>query len=418
MLRVSAFFAVALSAIALVPSACDPTRPADPSDGGAQQSSSSSGSTDDGTSCPKSSICAEPGKRVRIEDPECKNKEIDTANCGACDHSCLGGACSNALCAPQTLALDDLVRKPIALDGAHVVFVKAVKDSTTEDQLWRVPKTGGAPQMIGATGKVRSMVVAGERLIWSVAVTKPGPKVEHQIEACVLPGCTARTVLVPPTQGGAEQILAVSGTRLFWINGAASTPAKKFAVESCELATCAATIATLSPAEAGTSVTTPSIAVTSERVFWSALGVLHLCPKSACPPVSRVDAPAKIGKVATNGVDVFFWAFDDAIPETQIGHSKVLACPVAGCSGPPRTVVPYSHGSPAQNDIAADAKRVYQSLGDQLEWCPVAGCGERDPGGIIQASLGADATIQLDDTHAYVVHESTVKGFALDRAPK
>lgn len=88
----------------------------------------------------------------------------DPNNCGACGHSCLGGACARGQCQPvvlaenQTLEHDPLVPDAIAVDATHVTWV-------TGSRLSRVPIGGGAVHVLGTYPvSPEKMRVVGEHL--------------------------------------------------------------------------------------------------------------------------------------------------------------------------------------------------------------------------------------------------------------
>lgn len=356
--------------------------------------------------------CPDPNNQRRCGGV-CVDQDTDPNHCGACGHACLGAPCIDYVCDPLTLAFGQDLQKPIFLDATHVTFTRYVTASGPEDKIFRVPKDGGDAKELATTGKVKSLVVLKNRVVWSAAVTVEGGEVERRIESCALPDCTDRKVIVPHAHGGGDQVLATDGERLFWVNGAAASDARRFSVESCDVASCEATLATFAPARSGAWPHTPGFAVSDDYVFWSVLGELHGCPKAGCTGDSRYPAPGTIGKVGTNGAEVFFMSFDG--PEG--GNAKVMACAVTGCGNAPRIVYRYSYGELEENDVAADDKKAFFSLGDQLDSCPVTGCDY--PGPVVQNSLEEDTTIQLDETYVYVVHYGPKgRGFELVRAPK
>lgn len=87
------------------------------------------------------------GKLDCDSEPGCEVDPLnDPAHCGACGHSCGGGACLDGVCQPVKLA-DVLDPGCLALDEAHVY----VPDAATGEVL-RVPKTPGAPVVLAAQG--------------------------------------------------------------------------------------------------------------------------------------------------------------------------------------------------------------------------------------------------------------------------
>lgn len=80
----------------------------------------------------------------------CGDVSSDAANCGACGHGCLGGACESGVCRP--LALSSVptgsISETLALDGDSVYWMSS---GDTGYQLSKVAKAGGAKVQL-ATG--------------------------------------------------------------------------------------------------------------------------------------------------------------------------------------------------------------------------------------------------------------------------
>ncbi|AKT39428.1 hypothetical protein [Chondromyces crocatus] len=99
--------------------------------------------------------------------------ETDTTasseHCGACGHSCLGGACLAGTCQPVVLA--DTQNNPwtIALDDEHVYWTNGGQAASGNGSVARVRKMGGDVQMI-ATGQSYPFIgiaVADDHVYWT-----------------------------------------------------------------------------------------------------------------------------------------------------------------------------------------------------------------------------------------------------------
>lgn len=66
----------------------------------------------------------------------CMDVSADPANCGACGHDCLGGACAAGMCQPIVLSTTDAAFD-LTVDATHVYWV------THPGDVWKVPLTGG-----------------------------------------------------------------------------------------------------------------------------------------------------------------------------------------------------------------------------------------------------------------------------------
>jgi hypothetical protein len=74
----------------------------------------------------------------------CVDTEVDASNCGACEHDCLGGTCSEGRCSPVELAdqLEFVTELAIGADGA---FAGGHDTNAFGVPLVRIPFTGGSP---------------------------------------------------------------------------------------------------------------------------------------------------------------------------------------------------------------------------------------------------------------------------------
>jgi hypothetical protein len=129
----------------------------------------------------------------------------DPNNCGACLHSCLGGACLNGRCQPVTLA-SQVQTYDLAVDG-DTVF------ATAGGSVGSVPKAGGTFGLIGpASNGSLNLVIAGGRIYWDDLVLSSFPGGDR--------------ILSMPVGGGAAQSeredayypcgFAANATDLFW----------------------------------------------------------------------------------------------------------------------------------------------------------------------------------------------------------
>jgi hypothetical protein len=114
-------------------------------------------------------------------DGVCTDLETDPANCGACGHDCLGGACSLGRCQPFVLASLPAKTTPgqVATDGAYVVWT-AVGPRTAHGGVYSVLSNGGPNQkpflvdqvVAGAakddTAYLGPVVMAGGMAFWTV----------------------------------------------------------------------------------------------------------------------------------------------------------------------------------------------------------------------------------------------------------
>lgn len=114
----------------------------------------------------------------------------DTANCGACEHDCLGGACSESRCGPVVMYQAATLVSGVAVDDAWVYFGQA------NDGIARIakaaPANGAVPETVVSASLPLGMAVRGAQLVYSdngqlLSVDKrggaPGPLVNGPFEA-------------------------------------------------------------------------------------------------------------------------------------------------------------------------------------------------------------------------------------------
>jgi len=130
---------------------------------------------------------------------------VDPNNCGACQHSCLGGACQNGRCQPVTLA-SQVQTYDLAVDG-DTVF------ATAGGSVGSVPKVGGTFGLIApASNGSLHLAIAGGRIYWDDLALSSFPGFDR--------------ILSMPVGGGAPQSeredayypcgFAANATDLFW----------------------------------------------------------------------------------------------------------------------------------------------------------------------------------------------------------
>ncbi|MEO7034361.1 MAG: hypothetical protein ABI548_10730 [Polyangiaceae bacterium] len=120
--------------------------------------------------------------------PAAVDTNTDAANCGACGHSCLGGACAAGMCQPLLLgtvpSAVDYARDTIVSGGGVYVFSQVGNGSPSN--VWQTSATTPAtPTEVKVSGTV-SCIMNG-KLFWTTG-TQP-----DQIESCTLSNCAATT---------------------------------------------------------------------------------------------------------------------------------------------------------------------------------------------------------------------------------
>src|SRR5262245_28739027 len=80
-----------------------------------------------GPPAPSSDASSEGGTTLGDSGLACvADLKADPANCGACGHSCLGGACAGGVCRPVVLASAERLRwRGLGVDGQDVYFLQS-----------------------------------------------------------------------------------------------------------------------------------------------------------------------------------------------------------------------------------------------------------------------------------------------------
>jgi hypothetical protein len=285
----------------------------------------------------------------------CVDVTTDGANCGACGHSCLGGACQSSACQPVTLAAGLNAPAPIALSSSEI-FVGGYL-SAPSGYVAGIPLAGGALMLL-VTGQydVRHLTVDAQHIYWVNRFTS------GSVEMANLDG-SSPTVLAAAQDEPWDVV--VDATTVYWTN--ASVIAGGGAVNACAIAGCGGVptpVAAGRPRPMG-------LRLSGGRLFWveANAGTLVTCPTAGCgalgPTIlaSGQSDPQSLTIDAANA----YWISDV--------DGSVLTCPLTG--GVP-TMLGTSVRTPVlTNAIAVDATSVYwTSLGDGvIRSCAIGGCG-------------------------------------------
>ena len=128
---------------------------------------------------------------------------VDPLNCGACEHSCLGGDCVDARCQPITLASQQGSLRQLLLDDTYIYYVGP-------GALKRLAKSGGSPELIASySGTGFRMTMSGSYLYW---VTRDTGLVAR---ATKIPGSITETIATGQGDAGG---IATDGTTVWWNN--------------------------------------------------------------------------------------------------------------------------------------------------------------------------------------------------------
>ena len=93
----------------------------------------------------------------------------DVKNCGRCGHSCLGGACTAGVCQAVELgSITDAPMRNVVVSDQHVFASTSINLTTQVGGIWRLSKTGGAPELYSSIRYSEAMAVFGDKLYFVV----------------------------------------------------------------------------------------------------------------------------------------------------------------------------------------------------------------------------------------------------------
>jgi hypothetical protein len=107
-------------------------------------------------------------------DDGCETNVTQPANCGACEHNCQGGNCTNMTCDSVTLASGLPLPGPLAVDDNYVHFMVA-PEHIIRYSLQRITTTGTNQQMLGSYANAEP-VADGTDVFFGVLGTDSNPK--------------------------------------------------------------------------------------------------------------------------------------------------------------------------------------------------------------------------------------------------
>lgn len=98
----------------------------------------------------------------------CVDVTTDDKNCGSCDHSCQGGACTNGQCQPVELANGLRSPNDIATDGTNVYWTAW---SAAFGGVFSVPVNGGALNQLTTTSDTYGITTDGTNIYYTQYLT-------------------------------------------------------------------------------------------------------------------------------------------------------------------------------------------------------------------------------------------------------
>jgi hypothetical protein len=323
---------------------------------------------------------------VDVDGGPCPGIDLDgsSTNCGACGHSCRGGACVSGRCQPVVLATD--------LEGPHALvlrdgFVYWVNNKTGDVQ--RVAVDGGTKQLVfdgpdDTSGD--SIAFSGSNLYYPLAILDGG------VMVCPQSGCSATPPYAVANLDVPHSVF-IAGSELYFVESGINAR-----VGHCTL-----------PCNGGfTAVTPPEglpshIAAEGSGVYWSAvLPSPGLRGKEGTDNARTVASTAPVGEIAVFPGEVYWTerGFGPRVAPRDGGAIKNLRIPAAGS------------GTGTQSDnLFVTSTSIYftESSRGTIWQCPRTGCP--DGGGApVFTGPGAPYGIAADDGSIYWADEGSPDG--------
>lgn len=300
-----------------------------------------------------------------------KDTQSDPDNCGACGHSCFGGACKAGQCQAIELAAVTSEIDQIAFDGDDIYFNDF--NAKTVSRCHLPGCTGGPSTLVtGSTGRntqfVTGLAVDGTHLYW----TEWSNSVGHVLK-CTLPACKDEPVdMVAYGTADGESIsrpisVVIDSANAYWLDNR---------VCSCSLGCAGAALDQLTPYQASNGLPTGLVRQDS-RLYWltadaspsNGSGSIQSCALPGCAGGPQVVAA---GLVNPNGLtvtaDAVYWT-SATYPDD--GEGKVLRCGLPDCPGGP-TIVQSHVQRPISTAVAKNL--LLWGASDGVYACELPGC--------------------------------------------
>jgi hypothetical protein len=218
----------------------------------------------------------------------------DGLNCGACGHSCGGGACSLGKCQPMVVASGLDYPGHLTVDGAYVYFNNGASGFASDHSIQKVLKTGGSPVSLYPNteffGVLDVIIADGTDLFWIPKVT---PSTANLIRGTTTGGAPSTLVSGTPSPGSIDQ----DATSIFYDGFSSGPPATAWIYRKGKTSGSATTLVTSSNAQANI-----RLRVADGYVYWSG-GADFGVWKTPTTGGAAITIVSMLGSL-TNGIDV------------------------------------------------------------------------------------------------------------------
>jgi hypothetical protein len=283
-------------------------------------------------------------------------------NCGACGHSCGGGACDRGVC--QSFVLSGITATSIDVDATRIYFTQSTK-------VLACPKSGCVLQPtqlddMGSGGyDTWSVVVTNGSLFFMSAPTQAGT--EHDdLFMCALTGCPSPAPIIASALFGV-QYLSNAGNDVYW----SIAEQKKTFRRVCQpnAGACDA-IVTIIPEAVGLRLLA---ARADEFYFVDAMG-LQKCPYAGCPgTVATATGATLLTAMVPTAIEyqgnLVWMQFGD--PNRTLSGA-IRTCATADCDA--QVAKNFIANREPIRGLHVDDGGVYWMEGTTLYGCPRTGC--------------------------------------------
>lgn len=308
----------------------------------------------------------------------CVDLATNPFHCGACNHDCRGGGCSDGGCLPIVLATDVPGPDTIAIDSTHVYWINAI----TND-VWSVQQDGGGKKLLydGPDGSAAtSLAIYSGNIYFGSAAD-----VDASVLRCSTPSCAGGPQVEVPNLDVPVSVFVRQDTGQLYL----TQNVPNGSVERCKLPCTGGTQTIVS----GSAVYFPaSVTATADDVtFWTTLN----------------GAPAKLNKLAPSSAPtgIANGSITAVIPTTgevyyiDEGNGPSAVPLDGGPSRRLRTIFTAGH------HLALDTNVVYatEPVKDIVYACERTGCG--DAGTILARNQNTPRGVAFDATFIYWANE-------------
>jgi len=265
--------------------------------------------------------------------------ETDPSNCGACGHSCLGGACDAGRCQPVVVAESLNTPQGIGLDPTDV-YVGAFGGAAVA--VCPLEGCSDAAPVAFATGQNQpnSVSILGKAAYWSCS----GNEVDATVNMCA----TGTAPCSPTTIHYGTYIARSVATS----SGVYFTDQVVGSLYVCPLPDCAGGAQVLA---SGLNVPF-GLAVNATDIYWASMGistmdgVLDTCSLSHCSSSTRALVTGRPSpKDVAIDTEYVYWT-------ESVADGSLMRCNLSGCGGTPTTLVAHLD---TPEGVAVDDERVY-----------------------------------------------------------